>query len=415
MSPQRYSKAAIALHWSIAAALAFQLVLGWRLSGIAPGTTQFVTYQLHKSIGIAILLLTLFRVAIRITLPRPEPLTDTRILAFAAKATHRLLYALMLLGPLSGWALVSTSKFQVPTLLFGAVVWPHLPIPHGLNGIAVDTHRLAAYLLAGLIVLHVAGAIRHQFYKREDLLARMIPGLAPGLALAGALGIMALASAAPFMLVEQKAVVRPQRPMPSVPVKAAVSSPRSASAQMSATKPDISEPEPLADAAPRPLSQWRVVGPGKLGFVAVWNSTAINGSFLRWKSDISYSPDDLPNSAIAVTVDLASAVTGDAQRDEMLQGPDYFDVSAHPHAVFRATGFRPQGRDLYEARGTLDLNGYRHPVTLRFTLRQNGDTARAQGRADIDRNLFSVGSATDETIAAKVTIGFALVAQRKAP
>ena len=117
MSPQRYSMTAIALHWSIAAALSFQLVLGWQLSGIAPGLGQFAAYQLHKSIGIVILLLTFLRVGIRLAHPRPPAQADDRISAFAAKVTHQLLYAVMLLAPLSGWALVSTSTLRVSTLL----------------------------------------------------------------------------------------------------------------------------------------------------------------------------------------------------------------------------------------------------------------------------------------------------------
>lgn len=410
MTPQRYSTTAIVLHWLIAVALAFQLVLGWRLAGIAPGAGQFVAYQLHKSVGIAILLLTLLRVGIRFAYPRPDALADDGLSAFAAKATHLLLYAIMLLGPLSGWALVSTSKLQVPTLLFGTIPWPHLPIPHGLNGIAYDVHSLAGYLLAGLIVLHVAGAIRHQFYKRENLLPRMIPGLNPGVAFIVAMGAIALAGVASFALNGKTLVAGPNLPSISTPTPVAAPVPQVTPARPTMT-PVTSEP--TIAMALQPLSPWLLVGPGKLGFVAHWNGTAVNGSFVRWTSDISYSSDDLPNSAISVTIDLASAVTGDAQRDETLQGADYFDVSVHPQAVFRAKGFRPRGGDRYEARGTLDLHGRRQPVTLRFTLHQDGDTARAQGEANIDRNSFGIGSAADDTIAANVAVRFVIVAKRK--
>lgn len=412
MSPQRYSLAAIALHWSIAAALAFQLALGWQLSGVARAAAQFTAYQLHKSVGILILALTLSRIGIRVAVPRPKALSDDRLSAFAARATHRLLYAIMLLGPLSGWALVSTSKLKVPTLLFGSIPWPHLPIPKSVNGIAYETHVLAAYILAGLIILHVAGAVRHQFFKREDLLSRMLPRLTPSVALASGLGVMALAAAAAFLPTRRTTVAAPQQPHVPAQVKAAAST-RSAPVAASAAALESQKPEDKADATLQPLSQWRVTGAGKLGFAAMWNGAAVNGSFQRWKADISYSPDDLSGSAITVTIDLASAITGDAQRDETLQGPDYFDVSAHPQAVFRAEGFQPKGGDRYEARGALDLNGRARPVTLGFTLSQDGDTARAEGSADLDRNLFDIGSVDDDTIAAKVAVRFALTARRK--
>src|SRR3546814_10090710 len=76
MEPARYSRAAIALHWIIAAILAFQIALGWRMGTLTAATGQFHAFQLHKSIGITILLLSLARVLIRFWKPRPAPHHD---------------------------------------------------------------------------------------------------------------------------------------------------------------------------------------------------------------------------------------------------------------------------------------------------------------------------------------------------
>lgn len=127
MPAQRYSYTAITLHWLIALLLAFQIALGWALEG-NNSPELFARYQLHKSVGITILLLSFARLAARLFTSRP-PASDgpawTRALA---GTVHWLFYLVMILGPITGWLLVSTARIQVPTLLYGIVPWPHLPV-----------------------------------------------------------------------------------------------------------------------------------------------------------------------------------------------------------------------------------------------------------------------------------------------
>jgi len=118
-----------------------------------------------------------------------------------------------------------------------------------------------------------------------------------------------------------------------------------------------------------------------------------------------------------VTVDLASADTGDGQRDDSLKGSDFFDTAAHPTATFAARDVRHLHGDRYEARGTLDLRGVSGPSLLRFTLRMDGDRARVNGTARIDRTAFGVGQgewAATDAIAAGVDVAFAFTATRPA-
>ena len=96
---QRYSSGAILLHWTIALALAFQLALGFAMPKNESG---FALYQLHKSVGITILLLTLARLAWRLT-HRPPPAVEGGFQGFLAKAVHTLLYVFMVGAPLAGW------------------------------------------------------------------------------------------------------------------------------------------------------------------------------------------------------------------------------------------------------------------------------------------------------------------------
>ena len=169
---RRYSAVAILLHWAIALALAFQLALGFSMPKDERG---FALFQLHKSVGITILLLTLARLAWRLT-HRPPVAVEGGFQGFLAKAVHTLLYVFMVAMPLTGWAIVSTSRIEIPTVFWGVIPWPHLPLPGSLNEPFEETHELLAWIGIALIALHVAGALRHQFLVKDGLLRRMGPG-----------------------------------------------------------------------------------------------------------------------------------------------------------------------------------------------------------------------------------------------
>jgi cytochrome b561 len=169
---QRYSTVAIALHWIIALAIAFQLALGFSMPKDERG---FELFQLHKSVGITILLLSLARLAWRLT-HRPPPAVEGGFQGFLAKAVHTLIYVFMIGMPLTGWAVVSTSRIEIPTVFWGVIPWPHLPISKALNGMAEEAHEILAWIGIALILLHVAGALRHQFLIKDGLLRRVGPG-----------------------------------------------------------------------------------------------------------------------------------------------------------------------------------------------------------------------------------------------
>jgi len=183
----RYSGGAIVLHWLLALALAFQLALGFVMPRDASG---FALFQLHKSVGITILLLTLVRIGWRVAHKSP-PAVEGGLGGLLAKAVHVLLYAFMLGAPLPGWALVSTATIKMPTLLFGTVPWPHLPLGTAINEPMEELHELLAWMGLALIVLHILGALRHQFLMKDNLLRRMGPGGSS--AVAGILGLAVVA------------------------------------------------------------------------------------------------------------------------------------------------------------------------------------------------------------------------------
>ena len=419
MPATRYSYTAITLHWLIALLLAFQIALGWALEG-NNSPELFARYQLHKSIGITILLLSLARLAIRFIFPRP-PASDgpawTRTLA---SIVHGLFYLVMILGPLTGWLLVSTARVQVPTLLYGIVPWPHLNVGRSWHEPAESIHGAMAWIAIGLFLLHIAGALRHQWLLGKPELQRMIP-FARGKAVGAAIGALALvggAFAVGQTIYPERSRTVAEKEVP-VPTAAPVAPP--AALATSATEDTKVPVEDVAKAATEdtrePLADWTVAPGGRLGFTARWNGEAVNGRFSSWRAAIRFSRDELARSNIRVTVDLASADTGDGQRDDSLKGSDFFNTAAQPNAVFTARDVRHINGDRYEARGTLDLRGASKPATLRFTLRIEGDKARVAGTARIDRTAFGVGQgewAATDAIAAHVDIDFSFSATRPA-
>lgn len=418
-SPTRYSTAAIALHWSLAALLLFQLALGWRMEDLPRGAEQFTQFQLHKSIGISILLLSVARLAIRYWKPRPAPSPDSPLNMALAKGVHGLLYLVMIGGPLTGWIIVSTSRIKVDTMLFGMVPWPHLPLGRGWHEPAEEIHGALAWLFVALVVLHVAGALRHHV-KREDLLGRMLPARLASHAALTAGAAVALVGAGLAYAAGQW-----------LPVKGSAAAPAAAPAPAAAIAPEASptpstspEPTPSASETPTPEASasaataavpWTVEPGGRLAFRADYSGNPVDGTFKRWDADIRFSPDDLANSRVRVTVDLASADTADGERDGMLKGESFFNTAAHPRATFTASGFRARGPGRYRAAGTLSLHGVSRPVVVDFELKLDGDRANASGTARLSRTAFGVGSgewASTDQIGDGVTVMFRLRARR---
>lgn len=186
----RYSIVAIVLHWTIAVMVLGMIASGlWMADAIRDPARQnlaYETYQLHKAFGLSVLLLSLARLAWRLGHPAPPLPADTgRWQRLAAHAVHVALYGLTIGVPFLGWLMVSASPLGLPTVPFGLFEWPHLPVlgpqtdAAALEGWFKLGHRSLAYATAGLLVVHIGAALKHQFLDRDDLIARMMPGRGP--------------------------------------------------------------------------------------------------------------------------------------------------------------------------------------------------------------------------------------------
>ena len=447
-SAERYSAVAIVLHWAIAAAILFMLPLGfWMHEQIEHGNPSegvYRAFQLHKSVGLTILFLSLVRLGWRIANPPPAlPAHMPAWERFAAKATHWAFYAIMIGLPLSGWLFVSAGwslhedrSLAVPTHYFGLFQVPAL---FGLPQAGEDlraavaeasfaTHATLAWSAIVLAGLHVAAALKHHLFDKDNVLTHMIPGLRPldgseappknpaRLAVLGVgLGLTGIALAA--LIFAATSYVGASAPQSASTIEITEPAAPEAAAP-EAVAPEAAAPTPAAPAEPGAPATWRVdTSASSVAFSYIYTDesgeTPMDGRFTRWRADIRFDPDNLGASRADVTIETASANTSAPYHNSTLPTAPWFDSAAHPNATFRTTEIRRRDGG-YEARGQLTIRGQTRAARLPFTLAIEGDRAVMTGSVTIDRRDFGIGADAegDDMIARNVTINVRVEATR---
>lgn len=170
-----YGPGRMGLHWLIALLIFTTFPLGLYMHDLALTPTKLRLFSYHKWIGVTIFLLSLARVwaraVDRTSFTRPA---GPRWQHAAADAAHLLLYALIIVVPLSGWVLSSAEGFQ--TVWFGVLPLPDLVAKNkGLAGVLKELHLVLNFLMLGIVVVHVLAALQHHVLLRDGVLRRMLP------------------------------------------------------------------------------------------------------------------------------------------------------------------------------------------------------------------------------------------------
>jgi cytochrome b561 len=171
----RYTMTAIVLHWALAALIIFEYAWGWWMMEIpkSPPGIRADAYNLHKSIGLCVLVLMLFRMGWTIAYRPPSLPAMPAWQALAVKVTHALLYAVLIINPLAGFLGSVWSGY--PIKWFG-VTLPAWGSDAPLLKEAMSTLHLATgWLLAALVTLHVGAAIYHAL-RGDAIMQRILPG-----------------------------------------------------------------------------------------------------------------------------------------------------------------------------------------------------------------------------------------------
>jgi cytochrome b561 len=171
----RYTTTAIVLHWLIAAAVIGLIGWGWWMQTIAklPVGPRVDAFNLHKSIGMTVLLLMLVRIGWRARhLPppfMPIPLWQAQL----AQAVHVLLYVCLIVQPLSGYLGSAFSGY--PVRFFGIVLPAWVPKHDTLKDAFSVVHLVNSWVLVGALALHVAGTVKHALLERDGSFRRIWP------------------------------------------------------------------------------------------------------------------------------------------------------------------------------------------------------------------------------------------------
>lgn len=447
--PSHYSILAVILHWTLAFALAFQMGLGWHMSGLQDsnnsGMGLFAVTQLHKSIGILILLASIARLILRLYKKPPAALHDDEWAHILSKYTHIALYIFMIGTPLSGWLIVSSSHLNIDTYIFDTLYWPHIPGVESLseasrsilNMASLYAHEILSWAGIILFFMHVAGALRHQFFKGEDILWRILPLIKPLRKINATLCLLFIIAAliGLFMFVQYNAdAAKPNEIENILSTKNEKLLPSDEDQDLSAIETQPSEVEEIkeneeiiesgkedeaddvsAEIAPKvePIkpSNWTVIGPRSLNFSVKWNDDIVTGIFSDWSSDIKFDSAALDQSSIKVLINLTSVTTSDSTVNSAIGNVDFFNSSASPQAQYISNDIKSLGGNRYQMDGVLRLKNIEQPLRIIFTLDEDGNKAQAKGSANINRVAHQIGIGQDE-IADDVRVVFEFMAQK---
>jgi polyisoprenoid-binding protein YceI len=312
---------------------------------------------------------------------RPAPLSGKVPEVWLAGLIHGLLYAALVLVPLTGWVHHAATEGFAPILWPLGQGLPLVPKSEVVAAAAGVAHWVFGNLLIAALALHIAGALKHALLDRDGTLSRMLRGRAvagqgahPRGAALGAVAVWALAVGAAVAL------------MPAPAERAA------------------------APAAVVAGGNWAVQD-GTLSITVQQMGAAVQGRYATWSAEITFDPAAETGNRVVVSVDPASLSLGSVSAQAI--GPEFLNAPAHPQAVFTADILR-EG-DQWVAAGPLVLAGATVPVRLPFTLDVAGDTASMTGSTTLDRRDFAIGVAYPDEVSVgfTVTVDVALTAQRR--
>ena len=175
--PAAYTRTAVGLHWVVTLLIFAAFPLGMYMHDLPLSPFKLRLFNYHKWIGIAVLIFAAVRLVWRLAHRPPVPPSTMPVWErSAASAMHLLLYILIFAAPLTGWLMSSAFGFQ--TVMFGVIPLPDLVGKNKEFGqLLLELHENLDYLLLALVAVHIAAALKHHLFARDDVLAQMIPFL----------------------------------------------------------------------------------------------------------------------------------------------------------------------------------------------------------------------------------------------
>ncbi len=174
-SRNSYGQITKSFHWLIALLVVLMLILGASLDDFSE-PAKIILINVHKSIGLTILLLMILRFFWRLSNPIPAlPATTATWEKIVVRASHLLWYVCLIAMPLTGW-MMSTAAGKLPNFWWIAKIGvPGIPQSKPLAETISNIHTILAWVITALLVFHILGALKHQFIDKDFVLKRMLP------------------------------------------------------------------------------------------------------------------------------------------------------------------------------------------------------------------------------------------------
>lgn len=357
-------------HWVTALLIFTVIPVGFIANDLPFDTSEQLArkallFSLHKTLGIAIFLVSLARITWAMVEPKPGLLNaGNRLETTLAKTAHWLLYGSLVMVPLAGWAThAATTGYSPIWWPFGQSL-PFVPKNESAAALFAGLHLVLQRVLVATLLLHMAGALKHHFVNKDATLRRMLPGAyqhppPPTQHKSVAPALIALLVWSAALLVGFANGMFDRETAPA-----------------------------LATELEEVQSQWAVQS-GAIDITVTLFGSPVTGRFDEWTAAIVFDPDQQDDTAgtVEVTVSIESLALGSVTAQAL--GVDFFDASTYPTAVFAADIVPvPDG---YIAEGTLTIRDRTIPVTLYFDLFVDDGIAEMKADLFLDRRDFAIG------------------------
>ncbi len=362
-------------HWLTALLLLTVIPLGAIANRLPYETNEQLAlkaqlFSFHKTLGVIIFVVALGRILWALTQTKPGGLhPDRKGETMLAELVHWLLYLSLVAVPLTGWIHHAATSGFAPLLLPIGQDLPLVPKDESVSELFASLHWIWSKIMVGAVLLHIAGALKHQIVDKDATLRRMWFGQRETPAVQAHAGSLF----APITAI----------------VIFGLATGAGAAAGLFTHEEGSTGPE-LAEVA----SEWTVTD-GTLAITVTQLGSAVQGSFGDWTAAISFDPDGTGVLGdVTTTVAITSLTLGSVTNQAM--GADFFNAETFPTATFQADITAAETG--YVADGTLTIKDNTIPVALPFTLDIADDTATMTGQLALDRRDFGIGqSMNDET------------------
>ena len=393
-SDDQYGLIAKAFHWVIAYLVLGLIPVGLGMGMIPNSPLKFEIYAMHKSFGLLVLFLGIGRLLWRFITPAPDHLENHKPWERAlAGASHVWLYICIFGMPLSGWLMSSAGEFPVP--FFGIQMPALLGKNEGLGNLFFQIHQILAYTLLFILALHIAGALKHHIFDRDETLKRMTWSRA-GILTVISLVLLAGSSYALSGLALFKEFTAPR------------------GEEQTAEQQPVTVDSSVVDTSSLPANGWAIVpAKSKIQFKTTLYNAEFTTDLPDVTGDIVFNPDDLAKSNVKVRVGTKDISSGDTERDSTMKGADWLDSENYPDIWFVSDKFEKADDGNYVAVGTLSVKGKTMPLILPFTLELQDKTAHMVATVTVSRLDFGIGEGSwsdEQTVGHNVTIFIDLTA-----